>query len=162
MNVDAGRDRLLAIVHHRAGEIAEPGLIQIEVDEQNGQSADDAARHPRRRKSLAQKFDGTSLDFVADEDTRNRGNRAAKLIAGNRSFTGAEGDGRHSFDDLRKTEEKNERQHFRIFGAQEPWNQEVIEREANDHEHSKRDHDRGNWVERKEREQPERQESAQH
>src|SRR6202034_4765288 len=68
MDVDAGRDRLLAIVHHGAREIAEPGTIQICVDEEDGAAARDAAHDPGRRKGLAEQLDWAVLDLVPGEE----------------------------------------------------------------------------------------------
>ena len=99
---------------------------------------------------------------MTGKETGDRGNRAAELVAGYRSLAGAEGDGGHRLDHLRQAEEQNERQHFRIFGAQQPRHQEVIERQSDAREHQEGDHDRRNGIEGKQREQPERQESAQH
>src|SRR6202034_3273281 len=93
MDVDAGRDRLLAIVHHGAREIAEPDTVQICVDEEDGAAARDAAHDPGRRKGLAEQLDWAVLDRVPGEEAGYGADRAAKLIAGNRSFTGAERDG---------------------------------------------------------------------
>ena len=86
----------------------------------------------------------------------------AELIAGYRSLAGAEGDGRYRLDHLRQAEEQNERQHFRVLGAQQPRHQQVIERQSDDRERQEGYRDRRNGIEGKQREQPERQECAQH
>ena len=142
MHVDAGRNGLVAVVHHRAGQIAEPGAIQIEIDQQHRAAAGNAARHPGRRKGLPEQFHRAGLDRVAGEQTCDRGERAPELVAGDRPLAGAEGDGRHRFDHLRQAEEQDERQHLRILGAQQPRHQQIIERQADDHEHDERDRDR--------------------
>ena len=61
-----------------------------------------------------------------------------------------------------EAEEQNERQHFRILGAQQPRNQQVIERQPGNHEDDECDDDGRNRIDSKQREQPERQKRAQH
>src|SRR4030088_1388916 len=46
--------RLVAPRHHRAGEGAEPGAVQIEIDQCDGDQAGDRRNHPRRGKPVAE------------------------------------------------------------------------------------------------------------
>src|SRR5271166_1899933 len=106
MNVDAGGDGLLAGHHDSARQISKPSAIEIEVDEQDGAAAGDAARRPCGREGLAKDFNRAALDRMADEEALDRGDGLAQFCTGNRALAGAEGDGGERFDDLREAKEQ--------------------------------------------------------
>ena len=82
MDVDAGSDSLVAVIHHRAGQIAEPRPVQIDIDDEDGAAAGDTARHPGRWKKLAEQLNRAGVDLVTDKETRPALNLATVTDAG--------------------------------------------------------------------------------
>ena len=142
--------------------VAEPRAIQIKIDEQHGAAAGDAARHPRRRESLAEYLDRAVLHLVPGNSAATAASARPSSSPGIERSLVPKTIVVHRLDHLRQPEEQNDRQHFRVLGREQPRNQDVIERQADQHEHREGERKDRNRIDVEQREQPERQISAQH